>query len=191
MDARIETVINYIEDHPDLSFDLESLAKIACLSPSQFHRIFKKETRKTPFQFVEESKREKAYHLIIHHHISIQRVSSDLGYKDYETFSRAFKRIFKFSPDDLKSIFNKLHNTIDNDQEEEIFLTCIEGKNESELLENLKELIIRMGIKQEDLQGSKIFKISKKTPKSVASQMLIKNKYELTEGHKIKESLLK
>ena len=54
MDNRIKKVLNYIEDNLSLSADLSELAAIACLSPSQFHRVFKKETNYTPFQFIEK-----------------------------------------------------------------------------------------------------------------------------------------
>lgn len=191
MGERIKKTLNYIEENLDLSFDLVSLARIACLSPSQFHRVFKKETMRTPFQFIEELKMKKAFYLLNNDDTSIQKITSNLGYNDYETFSRAFKRIYKFSPDDLKSILGKLEDTFEGIQKDRIIIASMEVEDEHTLVEKAEELMIQMDISQEDLKDSKMFKILKKTNKSAGKHLLVKNKYEVTDEDKIWKSLLK
>ena len=96
MDKRIKTVLDYIEDHLDRDLPLSKLSKIACLSPSQFHRIFKKATGSTPFQFIEKIKMDKAYRLITCGQATVYELTEQLNYNDYETFSRAFQKTLQF-----------------------------------------------------------------------------------------------
>ena len=108
MDKRIENTLNYIEDNLSSALKLDELSKIACLSTSQFNRLFKQETQQTAFKFIEEMKMAKAYELIGEGQIMIHELALHLGYKDYETLTRAFKKYYFVSPDDLKSIINRV-----------------------------------------------------------------------------------
>ena len=92
MEDRIKKVLDYIEENLGHSLELKDLAAVACLSPSQFHRQFKRQTGRTPFKFVEEMRMNKAYQLILEEGWMIHELSDQFGYKDYETFSRAFKK---------------------------------------------------------------------------------------------------
>ena len=190
MDPRIRKTLNHIEKNLELAFTLKELAQIACLSSSQFHRVFKKETKRTPNQFIEEIKLNKAYQLLISGNITVQKLSLSLGYNDYETFSRAFKRLFKLSPDDFKSIIGKLKNEVCNEGDQ-IILAPIDSEDEFDLDEKVKELAKSFNISKDQLMISKTYKIEKKSNVSVGSSLLIKNKFTLTEDQRIWELLLK
>ncbi len=192
MDARIRNTLDYIEENLELSLNLKHLAQIACLSPSQFHRIFKKETQRTPSRFIEEIKLNKAYQLLIRGDITVNRLSLRLGYNDYETFSRAFKRKFKLPPDDFKSISMKLRKEIDN-QEDQIFIAPIDIDidDEFDFDTKVKEIAENLNITKDQLLISKTYRIEKRSNQSERPSLLIKNKYTLREDQKIWESLLK
>ena len=156
MDTRIRSTLDYIENNLDLSFNLKELAQKACLSPSQFHRVFKKETNRTPHQFIEEIKLNKAYLLLINGTDSVLKIAMDLGYKDYETFSRAFKRLFKFSPDGIRSITAKLKEEI-IEQDGEVIIATLDVLTENEVESNLKQLAENLNISKETIDGFKDF----------------------------------
>ncbi len=185
MDLRIAKTLDYIESNLHEPLTLENLAEIACLSPSQFHRIFKKETNQTPFIFIEEIKMAKAYELISEGKVMIHEMASLLGYKDYETFSRAFKKHFLLSPDDLKAISLKLKDEVGEDQE--IILTVAESEDDA--LEQIEKILKERDLCIDKIQDSLKFLIREKTNES-SSEKLIKNKFELASGQKIWESLI-
>ena len=131
MDNRIENTLNYIEDNLSSALKLDELSKVACLSISQFNRLFKQETQQTAFKFIEEMKMAKAYELIGEGQIMIHELALHLGYKDYETLTRAFKKYYFVSPDDLKSIINTVKKELNQNDE---FLVVTVEKDDSEAI---------------------------------------------------------
>lgn len=97
---RIATVINHLEQHLDQAVSLDQLAKVAFLSPVQLYRLFKKATGLTPIQYHEHLRIAKGLEQLVEVD-SVGQVAYDLGYKNYETFSRAFKKLCHLSPNDL------------------------------------------------------------------------------------------
>lgn len=106
MDERIVTALNYIETNYKKTLDLKKVSKQANLSIYHFHRLFKAETGVPLRQFVELLKIEKAYHDIMTTDVDVKKLAYELGYNDYETFARAFKRLHKMSPTLFKSILD-------------------------------------------------------------------------------------
>lgn len=190
MDDRITKVLNFIEENLSLSHKLDDLAGIACLSSSQFHRLFKQQTNKTPFKFIEEIKLNKAYQLLVEGNVFVYELAEMFGYNDYETFSRAFKKYFNLSPDDLKAISDKVRESSKVGEDGKIFLLTTENLNEENLIPAIEKLLNDMDIKKEDLEDAKIYKIDRKSGKSEKSKTLIKNKFEMTNDDKIWKILL-
>ena len=188
MDPRITKTLDHIENNLHEQLTLVDLAEVACMSQSQFHRTFKKETKRTPFIFIEEMKMAKAYDLISGGKIMVHEMASDLGYKDYETFSRAFKKHFLLSPDDLKSITLKLKSIVDEDHK--LFIATVEEDDEEAIRKKINEVMEKEGLTMEDLKDSMPFKVTLKKDTTTKEQ-LIKNKFELTVGEKIWESLIR
>lgn len=190
MDNRIITTLNHIEAHLSQVFNLNELAAIACLSASQFHRLFKRETGKTPFKFCQEIKLQSAFETITTGQTSIQDLSFELGYKDYETFSRAFKKQFQLAPGDLKSIAEKIRLEAKLPHLDAMFIATFEDNALTEA--NISELIkltTDNNISAEDLKQAHIFTISNKDEKSLAENV-IKNKFEITKDLKIWQKLI-
>ena len=191
MDDRIKRVLDYVEDNLSLFPSLNDLSRIACLSPSQFHRTFKKVTDRTPFKFIEEIKMNKAYDQILKGNAKVHELASDMGYNDYETFSRAFKKYFKFSPDDLKGVASKvLEVSLVEKPEELIIASFEEDVTEETLVDHLKQLIKDRQFSQEDIDNAEIFKIIKKGDSVKDSKNLVKNKFEVIREKKIWEILV-
>ncbi len=131
MDARIEKVLNHIEGHLSDDLSLSTMAKMACMSESQFHRVFKTSTVFTPFKFIEKLRINFAYQKLIKAPQSIQLLSERCGYQDYETFSRTFKRFYSISPHDLAAITNQIKGTLET--VDDIYMTAMEEPDKSAL----------------------------------------------------------
>ncbi|SMD36041.1 Helix-turn-helix domain-containing protein [Reichenbachiella faecimaris] len=190
MDERIGKVLNFIDHNLFSDLSLARLAREACLSVSQFHRVFKLETGKTPFKVVEEIRVTKAYNLIVTHQAKVYELASQLGYKDYETFSRSFKKHFQLAPDDFKAIYSSVKSTILG-QEGEVILTAIKDEEElnDELLERLLKLAEKNQVSLAELESNNVFTIIRSKHKKVANQLIIKNKFLMTSDNKVHKML--
>ena len=63
--ARLNRVINYIDEHLDEPLSLQELAQVAAFSPFHFHRIFKALTGETLGAFVWRLRLERAANLLL------------------------------------------------------------------------------------------------------------------------------
>ncbi len=140
MDERIARTIEHIKINLDKKITLKYLSEIACMSPNYFHRYFKKSTGLTPFQFVELHKSKEAYKLLTESKISVQDIAILLGYNNYETFSRFFKKYNKIAPDDLRSVI--LNVTGDLNLEDAVIIPIISNQaDENELISKLRDAL--------------------------------------------------
>ena len=187
MDQRIKKVLNFIENNLSKQLDLAVLAKIACMSGSHFHRIFKKETQRTPFKFIEEMRMNNAYQQITENQVTVQQLSLNLGYKDYETFSRAFKKYFNLSPDDIKAIVSKLKKASGSEM---VYVFSSKSESQQELIKMLNELIEKKEIPKDELIDSKVFTVSEKDNSISMKNIVVKNKFKLKEDKKLWEILI-
>lgn len=189
MKESIQQVLNYIEDHISDRLTSDMLAEKACLSPSRFHRVFKKETGATPQKFIEKLRLAKAYAVITQGEGLVQELALSLGYNDYETFSRAFKRQYHYSPDDLKVIAQKVkartqgqskvfmvtHDTLEMDVIREKILLRLkeEGIDLNTIEQRHAVMITPIDLSEEGDEGE-----------------LVKNKYLLSKGGRLWEELV-
>ena len=191
MDERIKNVLDHIEANLDSEWGLDSLAGIACLSSSQFHRKFKKETGTTPFKFLEALKMEKAHQLILKGEMLVSDIADLLNYNDYETFTRAYKKYFGLSPDDLKSIASTIRSESNEQMESEILIRTVESEYElPTVFSEMEELLKTRGISIEEVQNSKVFRIVKKGTSDQQGETVIKNKFLMDSDQMLWQRLL-
>ena len=190
MDSRIKKGLDYIENSLGQSLPLNRLAEIACLSPSQFHRLFKSETGSTPFKFVEELKINKAYQKILHENIAVSELSVELGYQDYETFTRAFKKHFFLSPDDLRSVAEEIRSQFDQEQPLEImFIPAEEDYSEQEIHDKLAQILKEKGLEIDQLPA-RAYKVRRVADAS-SKKGRIDARFEIARDQKIWETLIR
>ena len=194
MDPRICNVLDHIEDNLSSKLTLNHLADIACMSPSHFHRTFRKATGCTPFKFIEEIKMNKAFQLLVSDSKNVQELTLLLGYEDYETFSRAFKKHHFFAPDDLKAIANKIKDELKVGSESIVLKTLdvkdISKINMNQVTEMLKQVLEEKDFSPEDLRNATLVYATPKTAGKVDASRLVKNKYVIAENKKIWQELL-
>src|SRR5690606_506161 len=89
---RLIAAVDYIHSHYDKDLTLAELAAISCLSRFHFLRLFKDAFGKTPHQFINEVKIQRAIAALRNSSQDIRSISRSLGFRDSSTFGRLFRR---------------------------------------------------------------------------------------------------
>lgn len=96
--ARINRVIDHIEQNLQGELPLDELAKVANFSRFHFHRIFSAMVGESLHQFIQRIRLEKAAsQLTEYFHKPITNIALDCGFSSSAAFARAFKQRFQMS----------------------------------------------------------------------------------------------
>lgn len=89
-----------IEMHEGLDGDLSlaSLADRSGYSPFHFHRLFSEAVGETPKRHLDRLRLERAAYLVAVTDQRFLEIALDLGFNSHETFTRAFRRAWGYSP---------------------------------------------------------------------------------------------
>lgn len=96
--ARIERVLDHIHAHYREPIAVETLAGLACLSPSGFHRLFRRHTRLTASDYIAELRIGQASALLINTDLPIAHVADAAGYRSLANFNRQFRAARGMTP---------------------------------------------------------------------------------------------
>jgi AraC family transcriptional regulator len=88
---RIQRVVDYVAGHLDGELDLETLARVACLSPYHFHRIYRGLLGETVNETVRRLRLHRAAIDLLDRDLSIDRIARRTGYASQAAFTRAFR----------------------------------------------------------------------------------------------------
>ena len=91
-----------VQQNLDRDLDLRSLAGKYGYSPFHFQRIFSNAMGETPKEYVERLRLEKAAYKLQITDEPIFDVCLSVGFKNHETFTRAYRRHFGISPRDCR-----------------------------------------------------------------------------------------
>ncbi len=92
--------ISYMESHLSEEFSIEDLAKKCNVSETYFRRQFKAYTGKTPLQYKNDFRIQKAMVLLTSKELNLQEISDLLGFCDCAYFCNIFKKATGFTPSD-------------------------------------------------------------------------------------------
>lgn len=70
---------------------LEDAARVACLSPYHFHRVFARAFGETPHAFLTRMRMERARKLLASEHLPVTDVCLAVGYESLGSFSTLFR----------------------------------------------------------------------------------------------------
>lgn len=117
--ARVNKVMDYLENHIDQPVNLEKLAQIACFSPYHFHRIFSVLTGETLNSFILRIRLEKASQLLQYHKkMTVGEIAQSCGFTSISLFSRTFRKHVGMTANTFrktrKSALTKDGNSYDN-----------------------------------------------------------------------------
>ena len=97
--ARMKDIYTYTLDHHTEAISLEKISSIACMTTHAFCKYFKKHTRKTYFNFLNEIRiNESCKKMNGDDFNCISSVAYDTGFSSVITFNRVFKKIVGMSP---------------------------------------------------------------------------------------------
>ena len=95
---RINTIYRYVEEHFQQTISLEEIAGEVNLTVPAFCRYFKKLTRMTFTQFVNEFRVTHARRLLSEAHKTVAEVCFESGFNNFSHFNKTFKAITGSSP---------------------------------------------------------------------------------------------
>ena len=94
----VQAAIEHIAQHLDDALELEALARVACLSPFHFHRVFRGMVGETPLELTRRLRLERAAWRLSDKQRAITEIAFDAGYETHEAFTRAFRASYSASP---------------------------------------------------------------------------------------------
>ncbi len=97
-DPRISIVVDYILTHPVKKYTSSLLSEMSGLSETTFRRIFKKQTGKSPNEFIREVRLTATARLLLLTDERINNIAYEVGFEDVNYFIRVFKKSFGMTP---------------------------------------------------------------------------------------------
>ncbi|MBF0433283.1 MAG: AraC family transcriptional regulator [Fibrobacteria bacterium] len=91
-------VVDYISQNFHSPLEVSTLAKMACLSVSQFERKFKSIFKVSPMGFIIKVRIKAACKELMNTSVSISQIAGKMGFFDQSHFSKQFRRIMGTSP---------------------------------------------------------------------------------------------
>ena len=99
---RINKVYQHVKENYDDEITLEEISQLALMTVPAFCRYFKKHTKKTFIQFVNEFRIRQAIRLLAHGNKSISEIANEVGFNNFSHFNKQFKRVTGESPSQYK-----------------------------------------------------------------------------------------
>lgn len=97
-DERIVKVLHYLRKNIDQPIRIRQLSGICHLSDDHFIRLFRKEMKCTPVQYINQKKIEKAQLMLIIENSSVKDIAYSLSFENISYFNRLFKQITHYTP---------------------------------------------------------------------------------------------
>lgn len=99
---KLSVVRDLINAEPFQKYTLTELANQAGMSLSALKAAFPQAFGKTVFQYISDTKLDRAHNILSEGDWSVSKVAYHIGYSHQSTFAAAFKRRFGISPSSLK-----------------------------------------------------------------------------------------
>lgn len=93
-----DTVIKYIMQNYQSKISVDFLAKLSNLSKYHFIRSFKQQNNETPYEFITRYRVNKAKQLLGSTTYSVEKIATQVGFNDVNTFIRAFSKLMGVTP---------------------------------------------------------------------------------------------
>ncbi len=96
--ARLNTVLQYIENNYTETINIAQLAGLIHLSEFRFCHLFKDSIGKSPLNYINEVRLKNAHKLLERKEMSISEVAITVGFQDYNNFGRLFRKYYGYAP---------------------------------------------------------------------------------------------
>lgn len=104
--SRLAYVVEYIRKNLHKPISVEQLSEKACMSESNFYRVFKNEMGISPTDFINNERIKLAVSLLQNQDRTIKDIYLECGFESRSYFNRVFKRRKKMSPGEYQSRIN-------------------------------------------------------------------------------------
>ncbi len=104
---RIGRVLDHIHAHYRERISIETLADVAALSVSGFHRLFRRHTRLTVGDYVAELRIGQACALLVNTRQPIAHIADEVGYANLANFNRHFRALKGRTPRQFRQSFGR------------------------------------------------------------------------------------
>jgi len=94
----LKNVLDMIEDRLDECLNLAEMCSLANVSKFHFIRLFSEATGRTPYQYIQQRRIEKARLMLTTSDRSVAEIGAAVGFADAPNFSRTFTRHVGMSP---------------------------------------------------------------------------------------------
>lgn len=98
----IRAAVEYLEKNYQYDITLPDIAAAVAISPGYLAKIFKEYRNQTVMDFLERIRIEQAIKLLKETSYSIKEISSRVGYRDPNYFSKVFKKVTNSSPTEIR-----------------------------------------------------------------------------------------
>ncbi len=114
--SKVCDTLEFINNNLDIEVSLDDLSQKAHLSKYHYHRIFHKITGETVAKYITKRRMEKAARELAETDEPIIDIAIKYQYSSQESFSRAFMRIYNFTPGKYRKIYdsNKRNKNVMN-----------------------------------------------------------------------------
>jgi AraC family transcriptional regulator len=100
--ARLQRVIDYIDQHLDGDLDVETVSRVAAFSKFHFHRQFTATFELPVHRYVQLARMKRASHRLASETPSVTDIAMDAGYDAPDAFARAFRQRVGQSPSSFR-----------------------------------------------------------------------------------------
>lgn len=103
LDDRVLRALEYIGENLAVDLSVETLARVAHVSPSRLNRLFSHALGMSPQRVVERERLARAAVMLESTNRPIGAIARDVGWKDQLYFSRRFRHLYRESPTEFRA----------------------------------------------------------------------------------------
>jgi AraC-like DNA-binding protein len=99
---KIKSIVEYINNNINRKLDVEELTTLTKWTKRHLTRIFIQYLQQSPYQYILNKKTERSKSFLLETNMSINEIAFELGFKNVDSFSNAFKKINSESPENYR-----------------------------------------------------------------------------------------
>lgn len=104
--SMITKVKQYVSQHYAENIPLSQAAKLVCLSPTYFSKLFKSETGQGFMEYLQHARIEKAKKMLKETRIRISDIAQAVGYRDLKFFNKIFRKETSVTPSEYRKFYS-------------------------------------------------------------------------------------
>ncbi|MCB9057773.1 MAG: helix-turn-helix transcriptional regulator [Calditrichae bacterium] len=106
--GKLEKLDNFLVNHYHENITVSDASNLIGMNTSSFCRYFKKHTRMTFSDYLNQLRINYACRLLLNNTLSVSQICYEVGYNNISHFNRQFKRICKKTPQEYKKDFHAI-----------------------------------------------------------------------------------